>query len=185
MNESLITAYKETNYSVESFKNHLKIGIKNLDLQDLYIKNNITCSSYITAYNPFSKKSSLNENIDRNKQLLKDCIEYEHLQGEGKHPSNEWPGEPSFLFLGMDLETAKTIGKKYEQNTILWIDRDAIPQLIILRTSLKPLKFTLHYRKTIFAFINSEFSEEDFIKLLSKETKEKWYSFTFEKRKQI
>lgn len=185
MDNQLLTAYKETNYWVNSFKNPLKIGMENNDLKDLYTRNKITSSAYITAYNPFSKELSDTENKERNNQLLKDCIEYKHFQGEGKHPSNEWPGEPSFLFLGMDLETASTIGKKYEQNAILWIDKDAIPQLINLRISLKPFKFTLHYRKTIFAFIDCEFTEQDFINQLSDANKLKWNALTPEKRKQL
>ena len=51
--------------------------------------------------------------------------------------------------------------------------------------ALKPLKFTVCYRKTVFIYVNSEFTEEDFIGLLSEENWVKWAALTAEKRKKI
>lgn len=52
-------------------------------------------------------------------------------------------------------------------------------------TKLKPLKFTVCYRKTVFIYVNSEFTEDDFVLLLSQENQTKWASLTPEKRKKI
>jgi hypothetical protein len=129
---NLINAYLETDYFINLFKNPLKIGIKNIELEYFLKLHNIKSASYITAYNPFSIKLNNIENEKRNEELCKLCKDYKFIEGIGKHPSNEWEGEPSFLFIGMNLEKAKEIGKKYEQNAILWINADAIPQLILL-----------------------------------------------------
>jgi len=130
----LINAYLETDYFINKFKLPLKIGIKSIELEEIFKLHKIKSASYITAYNPYSKILNIDENKKRNKDLCLLCKEYTCIEGIGKHLSNEWEGEPSFLFLGMNLEIAKQIGKKYEQNAILWIDEDAIPQIVILRT---------------------------------------------------
>jgi hypothetical protein len=55
------------------------------------------------------------------------------IPGEGKHPISDWPGESSFLIFDLSLESSKTLGRKFNQNAIVWCDQDAIPQLILLR----------------------------------------------------
>jgi hypothetical protein len=128
----LINAYLETDYFISNFKMQLKIGIKSIELEEIFKLSNVKSASYITAYNSYSKILGIAENKKRNEDLCLLCKDYTCIEGNGKHPSNKWEGEPSFLFLGMDLETAKEIGKKYEQNAILWIGEDFIPKLILL-----------------------------------------------------
>ena len=55
------------------------------------------------------------------------------IEGIGQHPSNLWPGEPSYLVFGLTLVAAKTLGTRLEQNAIVWTGTDAVPQLILLR----------------------------------------------------
>jgi hypothetical protein len=54
------------------------------------------------------------------------------IDGIGQHPSTAW-GEPSFLVLGVSLETARELGVRHEQNAIIWVGSDAVPQLVLLR----------------------------------------------------
>lgn len=56
-----------------------------------------------------------------------------YFNGFGKHPSGEWPAEPSFLVLGISLEASKVLGKKYDQNAVVWCGLDAIPELVLLK----------------------------------------------------
>jgi hypothetical protein len=55
------------------------------------------------------------------------------ISGEGKHPVGDWPGESSFLIFGLSLEAAKTLGRKLEQDAIVWCGADAVPQLVLVR----------------------------------------------------
>ena len=55
------------------------------------------------------------------------------LEGVGRHPANQWPGEVSYLILGLTLDAAKTLGTRLEQNAIVWSGADAVPRLILLR----------------------------------------------------
>jgi Protein of unknown function (DUF3293) len=51
------------------------------------------------------------------------------IDGIGKHPSNNWPGEVSVLVLGLDLEAAKSLARHYEQHAFVWAAGDGVPQL--------------------------------------------------------
>ena len=56
-----------------------------------------------------------------------------YLPGIGQHPSNDWPGEESFLVLGVNLQSAKKLGEHCEQNAIVWCGAAGLPELILLR----------------------------------------------------
>ena len=53
--------------------------------------------------------------------------------GEGKCGDGDWDGEKSFLIFGISEKQASEIGKEFEQNAIVWCDKDAIPQLLLLK----------------------------------------------------
>ena len=42
------------------------------------------------------------------------------FEGLGQTPSLQWPGEPSYLVLGMSLQAAMALGRKYEQHAIVF-----------------------------------------------------------------
>ena len=133
---SLIEAYNTTNYSVLEAKMFvLNIGKKSDGLEDLYRRWGVNSSAFITAFNPFSKALTLEENILRNEALKNelDDIARAVVNGYGQDPEGHWEKEDSFLALGMTKEEALWLGKKYEQNAILWCDADFTPQLILLR----------------------------------------------------
>ena len=54
-------------------------------------------------------------------------------RGESIDPAGEWPAEASFLVLGIDSATAGIIGRKFNQNAIVYVGTDAIPRLVLLR----------------------------------------------------
>ena len=45
----------------------------------------------------------------------------------------EWAAEESYFALGMALEPAKAMGTHFDQDAIVWVGADAVPQLILLR----------------------------------------------------
>ncbi len=131
-----IQAYRETDYQVVSEPTLvLRIDEFNKPLASLYKANRANCCCYITACNPLGHIISDVENADRQSILATDIQSrgLTFFKGIGQHPSGEWPGEPSFLVLGIALEAAKSLGNKYEQNAIVWCGSDAVPQLILLR----------------------------------------------------
>lgn len=132
----LIQAYKETHYVVSGDPEiRLQVGVPSQEISHLHRLHGVDCSAFITAYNPFSAQFSDGENRHRHAELGvrlgKTGLAF--LQGQGKHPNNQWPAEASYLVLGMQLEDAKRLGIELEQNAFVWVGTDATPTLILLR----------------------------------------------------
>ena len=133
---SLQQVYHETHYMVFGPRPFtLRIGAVSPELLAEHRAHELPGSAFVTACNPFSRSLSDEENRARQTTLLADlqrrglrCIE-----GHGQHPSNDWPPEPSFLVLGLDRAAACDLGRRWEQNAIVFAGPDAIPELILLR----------------------------------------------------
>lgn len=131
-----IKAYQETEYRVTGDQSLvLRIGEYNESLSRLYKSNLLDSCAFITACNPCSKSLSDAVNAHRHEELGRELQRrgLKFFQSEGKHPVGNWPGEASYLILGLSLEAAKILGKKYEQNAIVWCGSDVVPQLILLK----------------------------------------------------
>ncbi len=96
-------------------------------------RHRVDCSAFITAWNPFSQPLTAQENEERHQALIAEIKSrsLSFLPGVGQHPSNNWLGEQSVLVLGLSLEAAKTLGRRFEQNAVVWTGRDGVPQLVL------------------------------------------------------
>ena len=136
LDASLINAYRETEYRVtQDFFFVLKVDVTSTELATLYKAKNVSSAAFITACNPFSHERSDTDNVKRQSELSAELKRrsLSFIVGVGQHPSGDWPGEPSFLALGLTLETAKSLGIAFEQNAIIWCGLDAVPNLVLLR----------------------------------------------------
>lgn len=132
----LIQAYRETHYRVTDEPAFtLRIDIPSPELAAIYTARGISCSAFITAFNPFSRALSPSENESRHEALIARVIArgLNHLNGIGQHPTNRWEGETSLLILALPLDEARALGNEFEQNAIVWSGPDAVPKLILLR----------------------------------------------------
>jgi hypothetical protein len=132
----IIQAYRETHFHVHGDTPFtLAIDIASSALLALHATHQVTSSAFITACNPFSQAYVESDNVDRQRALSSDLHQRNLtcIDGIGQHPSNQWPGEQSFLVLGVSLEDANILGAKYKQNAIVWNGPDGVPQLILLR----------------------------------------------------
>jgi hypothetical protein len=107
-------------------------------LSQLFADSGYRCAAFITASNPFSEPHGVEENLAacarlRDELLRRSCRAEHILNGEGRDITGTWPGEKSFLVLGLDLETSRQLGREFRQNAVVWVDEDAIPRLILLR----------------------------------------------------
>ena len=133
---STIQAFLETEYCVHGDATAvLQVGVGCAELADLHQAHAVDCSAFVTACNPFSQVLGDAANAARQEAL---AHELKHrslrfIDGVGQHLSNQWPGEASFLVLGLTLEAAKRLGDQFEQNAIIWNGADAVPRLILLR----------------------------------------------------
>jgi hypothetical protein len=131
-----LRAYEETHYRVlGDAPATLRIGHANPELAKLHRAFDVDCSAFVTAANPFSTLTRATDNAVRQAALAEQLggMGLRFIEGIGEHPSGTWPGEPSFLVLGITLSDAKQLTMQYRQNAIVWCDSDTVPQLILLR----------------------------------------------------
>jgi hypothetical protein len=136
IDSSTIQAYLETEFKIlGEVSSTLRIGMVCPELTALHEAHRTDCSAFITACNPFSQEFSETANAEGHAHLARELKRRSltFVDGIGQHPSNQWPGEESFLVLGLTLESAKKLGIHFEQNAIVWIGSDAVPQLVMLR----------------------------------------------------
>jgi hypothetical protein len=57
---------------------------------------------------------------------------YRIYQGEGRDPEGKWRAEPSVLIMGIPRGEAEALGRKLEQNAIVWIEKGKAPELVVL-----------------------------------------------------
>jgi Protein of unknown function (DUF3293) len=132
----LIQAYLETQFHVHEGKPFaIRIGELSSELKALHQLKQVHSSCFITPCNPESIQLEQAENNQKLSDFRTDKFlqGFELVSGLGKHPTDLWEGEESYLVLGISLQEAKEIGKKYKQNAIVWIGSDAIPELVLLR----------------------------------------------------
>lgn len=131
-----VQAYLETEYHCSApTAIKLRIGEANAELAHLHQRHGVESSAFITAWNPYSRATTDKANAERQQALAQELqqLGLRYIDGMGQHPSNQWPGEPSYLVLGTTLEDAKALGTRHEQNAIVWCGIDAVPRLILLR----------------------------------------------------
>ena len=131
-----VQAFRETDYRVHGNDPFtLRVGEFCPVLAAVHQHHGVDCSAYITACNPFSKVLSDEANAARHAALGREISQRSlvSIEGIGQHPANQWPAEASFLVFGLTLEAARTMGRRLEQNAILWAGGDAVPRLILLR----------------------------------------------------
>ena len=134
--EDLISAFKNTDYHVLANEHFvLRIDEFNEYLQRLLDEYEASSSAFLTAYCPFSKPLSLEENEILQSQLETDLnsLNYKFINGygQGKAEYSNWK-ERSVLVLNISLENATRLAKKYKQYAFIWNDFKCTPRLIVV-----------------------------------------------------
>ena len=132
MNSELMKKYKETDYFVDDDPPLLfHIGMQNDGLRILFASFNVESAAFMTAWNPASEQLSIDENYDRQDELLND-IGHKRLNyfvGRGDSPTGDW-SEDSYLILGINREDALEIAEKYQQNAFVWIPVSGVAEIV-------------------------------------------------------
>lgn len=133
----LIQSYIAAHYQAEIDSDILTLHIGQYcePLSKLMKKSGTQCALYITACNPHNQIQPPEINQTANYQLRNHLLRHSSyiFTGKSLDPAVKWPAEPSFLALGIDLTTSKTLGKQFDQNALVWVDKNVIPRLILLR----------------------------------------------------
>ncbi|SEK67017.1 DUF3293 domain-containing protein [Nitrosovibrio tenuis] len=136
----VIAAYRSARYQAGSGPDAMILRVDQYSepLSQLFATSGHRCAAFITACNPFGVRQSPEANRAACVRLRKRLAQYvpqlaRIIEGVGLDSAGDWPGEESFLILGLDLETSRALGRDFHQNAIVWVDKDAIPRLILLR----------------------------------------------------
>jgi hypothetical protein len=132
----LIEAYKNTKYKVFEPDIIIEIGKSNQDLDNLLLKHNSNEWAFITAYNPYSRVLTDDENSIRHDELKELTKAYITFEGHGVGEDLTWEPERSLFIIGISKDDASKIGMKFEQNAIVYGKIDFAPELLILNIDL-------------------------------------------------
>jgi hypothetical protein len=113
----------------------LNIGIHSERLATLFSSSGVTCGAFLTAYNPKGAIQSDEANERAHSELAKMlCFKgLQAIEGSGSEECTKWPAEKSYFALGLQLDSAKQLGRYFDQDAIVWVGQDCVPQLILLR----------------------------------------------------
>ena len=126
--------YQNAKYVVLSSPSiEFSIGQETIPLDQLLTKYQQSTACFITACNPWGKDLGKDMNHTKMAELEKDLIKAElpYLHSYGGNSEGTWK-EESFLIIGIDKQVASQLGRQYEQNAIIWVVKEQVPELIWL-----------------------------------------------------
>lgn len=135
LSEALLANYRKADYVFRygQYSTKMKIGKKCDDLAYMMADFQATTAVFITPYNPHGELLGQEENLERYERFVDEIkmIGNSFFYGYGGDPDNEWPPEKSLLIFNLSRREANAIAKKYEQNAFVFVDQQAIPELVV------------------------------------------------------
>ena len=131
----LIAAYRAAHYAVYGEPELvIRIGEPNADLEALLEAEGTTTATFVTAANPRGERRSDNENAMAFESLKKWLNEkrYRYRTGAGRDPEGAWSPEASVLITCIARADAVALGRRLEQNAIVFIEKGGAPELLLL-----------------------------------------------------
>ena len=128
--------YRDTVFRVESaVRTQLQVGKNHPPLHTFFALYGTDSCAFVTAVNPRGQALAATENQRRHAELrsLLEQRRCTHFEGVGAHPSNGWPPEPGFLVFGLGLDEARDLGRRFDQDAIVWAGIDSRVRLVLLR----------------------------------------------------
>ncbi len=134
----LLAIYQHSDYRVSVAGQNdflLKPGFPSPELLGVYQRYSVSSACFISAYNPRSEPRSQDENAAAQQALIQavETMGYAFLHGMGEDSEGGCAGEPCLLILGISRDQSLNLGTRFEQNALLWMEADAIVQLLLLR----------------------------------------------------
>ncbi|MEM6966489.1 MAG: DUF3293 domain-containing protein [Bacteroidota bacterium] len=134
LDQHLLEAYLATTYEVQHLGLKIKIGVANWSLEEFLVDNNVFTWAFISAYNPRSRPLSFEENEKRHARLVSDVKGSKLAFSEGFDvpDQDDWEAEKSLLILDISKKDSVALGKKFEQNAIVFGRLGGSPELVVL-----------------------------------------------------
>lgn len=112
--------YLKAYYYLIDLKLDLVVGGFNMELDHYMLINNYKSWTVITAYNPKSVVLCEQDNKYNNENLKNDIKNYTFLNIESGSNSDNWEVEFGFIIFDLAKVDSIKLGKKYNQNAILF-----------------------------------------------------------------
>lgn len=132
-----IRAYRATDYRLGHTDKDIVIavGLRSCRLAALFATKGINCGAFLTAFNPQGALQTDLENEQAHDELATklNALHVEVIEGSGSEEGTDWPSEKSYFALGLNREDSIAIGNHFNQDAIVWVDQNAVPELILLR----------------------------------------------------
>lgn len=132
-----VQAYLATSYRIGAVGKGivLKIGQRSVQLASIFASNTAHCAAFITAFNPRGsiQPDALNQRAHEQLGHQLQALGLQIIEGSGSTVGSDWPAERSYFALDLGIELASDIGKRFDQDAIVWIGSDLVPQLVLLR----------------------------------------------------
>lgn len=134
IDQQLRDAYLATKYEVKHLGLQMRIGEENWHLEEFLVDNNVFSWAFISAENPFSQPLSPSENESLHAQLIEftKTKQWIFAEGYGIPQNDDWQAEKSLFLLDISKSEAISLGKKFNQNAIVFGRLGKAPELIFL-----------------------------------------------------
>ncbi|CDY79180.1 hypothetical protein BGLT_01874 [Caballeronia glathei] len=133
MKGETLAAYRAARYRVFTDPPvDMRIGETSPAIARLLARHGVETAVFVTAFNPFSHPSSDADNAARQQALAVrlEGLSLATIPGAGLDPLGAWPGEASLLALGADSDVATQLMVEFEQNAVVFVDREGRPELL-------------------------------------------------------
>jgi putative PIN family toxin of toxin-antitoxin system len=126
----IIDSYRDALYGVDGVV--LRIGERSAELEALLEAEGAASAAFLTAANPRGEETSHAAN-EAAMQALRSSVSWPFREGEGRDPQGRWPAEPSLLVIGIPRADAEALGRKFDQNAIVFVEKESAAELVLLR----------------------------------------------------
>lgn len=109
----------------------LRIGERSAALDRLLEMHGAATGAIVTAANPRGEARSHAENHAA-MAALKPALAWPWRSAEGRDAAGQWK-ETSVLLLGISRAEAAALGRRLEQNAIVFAERGGVPELVLMR----------------------------------------------------
>jgi len=132
-----IRAYRATDYRLGHIDKDivLAVGLRSCQLAQLFATKGVNCGAFLTAYNPRGSQQTDSQNELAHAKLAAKLKIHnvEAIEGSGSEEGTDWPSEKSYFALGLKRDDSIEIGRHFDQDAIVWVCENAVPELILLR----------------------------------------------------
>ncbi len=135
LDPALRAAYERAVYAVFASPGvEFRVGEPSDVLDAMMTMTHVRCAAFVSSANTRGVATPENERrlADFLLRAQLDGLKYRVFQGEGRDPEGKWKAEPSVLIMGIPRAEAEALGRRLEQNAIVFIEKGKAPALVVL-----------------------------------------------------